>query len=1163
MGNLIGFFVRRYVFAIAIFGAIVMFGLVSSLGVGVDLLPNFELSFVSVNTTYPGAGSAEVAKQVSEPLEDALSTLPGINALSSLSFEGLSVVFIEFAASVDADQAAVDVSQRVNAVIGTLPDDASSPSIQKLDPNDEPILNVALSADGEDLRSIQTFAEDTLEPELQKVVGVADVSVIGPIEREIQVLLEPGRLELYGLTPQQITGAIGAASAEVPLGNLTVAGERILLTGRNTPSSARDVENLIIDPQRGLRVRDVAAVRDSSADITAYSRLNGKPVIVLEVLKQSGANSVATSQNVQRALADLNLPDGYAATVIADTTPFISNTVNDTQGELIRAVLIVALIVLLFLGRVGSTVSVILAIPISFAGALIIFGIFGFTFNIITLLAVTVAVGLVVDDSIVIAESIDRYRDMGYGRLEAVQKGAGEVSVAVLASTLSLLAVFLPISFLPGILGQFFREFGLTLTATIVASYLEALFFLTVRLAYLPNPEIPTWRYFLGAFTKLPRDFRWMLALRSQRPFQFIVGSLGFLVSIAFIIGAPIALSRLSERGIILPLSEPAVDILRLVLGVLLFPLFAILLGIILSPVFLIVRYLGRIIYSAFGAILSPLYTLVDRGINRLREGYGRALSGALNNTNFVLGGALLLFLSVFLIGPRLGFNFSPASDSSQVSVTLSLPSGTSLDTTNALASRVEDFLIGKPEVEEVLVSVGVNTSDVGNISSSGRAEFFLELVSKGERALSDRELAVEYDKEVRALLADFPEASVSATADLGAGPPQTSDYSITLASSNLDILRERDAVARRILEDVDYLSNINSDLDTTVSERVFQIDPTRLVGTGLTVTDVYTTLRAYNVGLEAAQVRDAGNEYPIQVRINPTALRDEQALLSLPISSPGLDRSIPFGELGRFVLVEAPTSIIRTNQTYTTDVTADVLPGAPPLTQIREELKIKFEEGGVLDATVTEGQGTGLDLTGDLARYTPAAFGLALLLNFLVIASQFNSFVFPLYLLITVPLALVGALWLFFLTGTPLDVNSVLGIVILTGLVTKNAILLLDVVINKEEQSEGESLRDMLIRAGKLRLRPILMTTATLIAISVPLLVGTGEGSEFRRPLGLVIFGGVTFSALLTLFVVPSAFYRFEKGRFDKVKKEVTEIEEKRSLRPTDLKTAPSPGTD
>ena len=256
---------------------------------------------------------------------------------------------------------------------------------------------------------------------------------------------------------------------------------------------------------------------------------------------------------------------------------------------------------------------------------------------------------------------------------------------------------------------------------------------------------------------------------------------------------------------------------------------------------------------------------------------------------------------------------------------------------------------------------------------------------------------------------------------------------------------------------------------------------------------------------------------------------------MSLPISSPALDRSIPFGELGRFVLVEAPTSIVRTNQTYTTDVTADVLPDAPPLTQIREELKAQFEEGGVLDATVTEGQGTGLDLTGDLARYTPAAFGLALLLNFLVIASQFNSFVFPLYLLITVPLALVGALWLFFITQTPLDVNSVLGIVILTGLVTKNAILLLDVVINKEEQSEDESLRDMLIRAGKLRLRPILMTTATLIAISVPLLLGTGEGSEFRRPLGLVIFGGVTFSAILTLFVVPSAFYRFERNRFDK----------------------------
>jgi len=535
MTNLIGFFVNRFVFAISIFIALVFFGIVSFTTIGVDLLPNFELSFVTVNTNYPGAGAEEVSKQVSEPIEDALSTLPGISSLESYSFEGLSVVFVEFAASVDGDQAAVDVSQRVNAVLGQLPDAAGSPSVQKLDPNDEPILNVALSAAGESVQNIQQYAEDILEPDLQRVIGVADVSLIGPIDREIQILLDRGALEAYNLSPAAIAGAIASNSSEIPLGNLTIGGDRILLTGRNTFNTVEDIERLLVDSERGLYMTDIAVVRDTSAEITAYSRLNGEPVVVMSVQKQSGSNSVETAQNIRKKLADYDFPDGYDARIVADSTPFIASTVQDTSRELLRSIFIVAFIVLLFIGRLGSTFSVILAIPISFAGALILFGVFGFTFNIITLLAVTVAVGLVVDDSIVIAESIDRYREDGHTRKEAVIKGAGEVSLAVLASTLSLLAVFLPISFLPGILGQFFREFGLTLTATILFSYFEALFFLTVRLAYMPNPLPPGPKEIGWSISRLFRNMVWVPkhlgAYLKFRP--YIIGIGAFVIAFA------------------------------------------------------------------------------------------------------------------------------------------------------------------------------------------------------------------------------------------------------------------------------------------------------------------------------------------------------------------------------------------------------------------------------------------------------------------------------------------------------------------------------------------------------------------------------------------------------------------------------------------------------
>ncbi len=1174
MTKLISFFIRRYVFSISIFLAVVFFGLVSSISTGVDLLPNFELPFVSISTVYSGAGSEEVSKQVSEPLEEALATLPGISAISSYSFEGLSVVFIEFVASVDADQAAVDVSQRVNAVKGILPDDANSPSVEKLDPNDNPILNVAVSAPGEDLSIIQTFAEDVLTPQL-RVEGVASINVIGPVEREIQILLDPGKLELYNLSASQVAAAIAAGSSEVPLGNLTIAGERILFAGRNKPSNVSQVEEMIIDSQRGLRVLDIAVVRDTKAEVTAYSRLNSEPVILLEIKKQSGSNSVATANNIRKAIKKLTLPKGYKVEIINDETTFIASSVKDTGAELVRSVFIVAFIVFLFVGRLGSVFSVILAIPISFAGALILFGVFGFTFNIITLLAITIAVGLVVDDSIVIAESVDRHRKMGLSKLEAVRKGAGEVSVAVLASTLSLLAVFLPISFLPGILGQFFAEFGLTLTAAIIFSYLEALFFLTVRLAYMPNPLPASWRDVPPALIRIGnlRGLSWYKSRRfwvvaagivvtaimlilifilvsANSTSVNLVSSMGFLI-----MGNSLAL--LSHIGISFeesPFFDTLIYLLPFLWGLML-SLFLLALPITIALIrylFHLIHYLFRLILTLIGAILLPLFQITNWFVNGLRKTYGNTLNFLLgditfgrsrfNRSNFVLIFALGLFFSLFMAVRLINFSFSPPTDSGYVGITMRLPTGTSLDITNSLASRIEgEFSKIKgehkihPEIKTMQVAVGVNSnSDVGNITSSGRAEFSFELIDKRLREKTNRELAVEYEEKVKKLLADFPEASISAYSIDNSGPPRVADYTLTLASNDLDLLRQRDVEARLLLETSSHLTNIRSNLATTISERVFKVDLANLSGTGLTVNDVYQTLRTYNVGIETATFSDKGNEYPITIKVNPTDLQDEQALLSLPIISPVLGKSIPLGELGRFDIFEAPTTISRTSQTYVANIEASVLPESPAMSKLRQDLKKELTNAGIIDEFVTEGQGTGLDLTGDLILYTPIAFALAFLLNYLVIASQFNSFKIPVYLLLTVPLALVGALWLFIITGIGLDVNSVLGIVILTGLVTKNAILLLDIVINKKQRQEGETLREMLVRAGKLRLRPILMTTSTLVAISIPLLLGTGDGSEFRRPIGMVIFGGVTSSALLTLFVIPSAFYRFERKRFD-----------------------------
>jgi hydrophobic/amphiphilic exporter-1 (mainly G- bacteria), HAE1 family len=1137
---IVNFFVRRYVFAISIFVALGIFGLVLGSRLGVNILPNFDLNFVIVTTTYPGAGAEEVAKQVSEPIEDALATLSGIKTLSSTSFEGVSVVALEFNSNINGDQAAIDVSQRVNAILGTLPSDASTPSVQKADPNADPILNVAVTAPGEDLRDIQTYAENILEPRLRGGEGVADVQVVGPLEREVQVLLNPGQLELYRLTPAQVAGAIGASSLNLPLGDLNIAGERIIFTGRNDPETLQDVENIVIDPVRGLRVLDIATVRDTSGNITAYSRLDGEPVVLLSVTKQSGQNTVATAESVRSIIEDIepNLPEGYEVSVVGDSSGTIARTVEDTLKEVGIASVVVSIIVLLFIGRLGSVFAVVVAIPICIAGAMILFGLAGFTLNIVTLVAIIVAIGLVVDDSIVVAEAIDRYREHGYNRIESVLRGAGEVSVPVLATTLALMAVFIPISILPGILGQFFREFGLTLAATIFVSYLEALFFLTVRLAYSPDPFPPTWKEAGGMFTRFSRDAKFTFT-RMWRTWWYwtlwVIATIG------------LAFALLGPRS---PLPDlPTTQRLLIVLGG------AVALLIVIALALLIVGYLARIILSVLGAISRSAFNVVNAFTNALTRGYARALRWSLSNATLTLIIATLSFLSIFPIAPKLGFTFSPPSDSGLVGITIRLPTGTALERTNELATRVENLLAGRPEIEALEATVGVSSSDVGNISASERAEFTVELIPGTERGKDNTELSQDYEREIQQSLADYPEAIVSAEPLAGGGPPPVSDYSVTLASNDLTLLRERDNLARSVLEQSPYLSNVTSPFDTSVSERVFKLDQTKLSGTGLTVQDVYTTLRAYNVGLSAANLSDGGDEVPIKVRINPTSLRDEQALLSLTVFSQTLGRGIPLSELGGFVIQEAPTTINRIGQIYTTTINANIVPGSPPTSQLRAELRDSLQAANVFDDEVTESPGVGLDLTGDLIFLTPIAFGLALLLNYLVIASQFNSFKFPIYLLLAVPLALVGALWVFFISRTPLDLFAVLGIIILPGLVVKNSILLLDLVINKET-FQNMTLKDMLIEAAKTRLRPILMTTLTLIAISAPLLLGVGEGAELRYSLGLVIFGGVTFSALLTLFVIPAAFYRFERKKFDK------ELEEERQKATLPIKGMPTAST-
>lgn len=1088
----IAFFVKRFVFSTAVFLAMVLFGLISGSRVGVDLLPRFEIPVVAVTTAYPGAGPEEVEQQISRPIEDAVSTLSGLDQIASLSGEGFSQVIVSFEFGQDINRVATDVSQRVAAIRGQLPREAQAPVVQRFDPGAAPILFIALSADGRDLREVAKYANDVLKPRLQLVSGVADVQVQGAPERQVQVLLDPYKVAAHNLSPGQVVAAIQASALTVPAGTQNNQGQRLLFTLRNTPTTPEEVGNILVDPTRGLRVRDLGVVRDAQAEPTRLTRLNGQAVVPLAVRKTPDSNAVAVAQGVKRTLQEARLPQGYQARIVGDTTTFIENTVNDTFREVLLVAAIVSFITLVFLGKLNSVFSVVLAIPITMSGALIVFGLLGFTFNVISLLAIIVAVGIVVDDSIVLSENIERYRQMGYENLQAVLKGSAEVLSAVSAATLSLLAVFLPISFLPGIIGEFFRQFGIVLAAAIAVSWLEALFFLTVRLAYFPDPEPPTWRQLGQRMLGLGQDLRWGLRLHVyQQP-------------------------QLSPR--------------RRLFNILITPL-----TLLLAPL----RWLFSVVFGLAGAITSSLHGVSEGIFLALREFYARSLATSLKQSGLVLLVGLGFFLSIGYVAPRIPFNFTAKNDNGQMNVDLVLPKGTTLSETDALSKRLEAWLLARPEVKAALNTVGSSQSALG-AGNSERARIVIELVNKKERQ-NVYDLLPIYREALQKLLADRPEAELRVTVPEG-GPGGAADLQFTLTAPNPALLAQKNRQALEVMRSLPYLTDVRSSLEETATERVLVPSPSKLIGTGLTPNDLSQTLRIYNAGTEAGSLRSGGDDIPIVVRADPRFVPDQPSLLSLPVAAPALRSTLPMGSLGQFENRQTPAQLSRTNQAFSTGINANRAPDAQIGTfQLSNLVRQELEKAGVFtDGVQLETQGS-TAFVGDLARSAPIAFGLALLLNFLVISSQFNTFRYPLYLLLPVPLALVGAFWFLYFFQSGLDVISVLGVVILIGLVTKNAILLLDFAVREARQ---KPLYEALVEAGRLRLRPILMTTLTVLMISIPLIIASGEGAEFRRPLGIIILGGVSVSMLLTLYVVPAAFYLFERGRYDKARQAEQAVE-------------------
>ncbi len=1092
---LVSFSVRRYVLAIGVFVAIFVFGLISTLTMGIDQLPQINIPVVVVTTSYPGATPTVIDQQITQVLENAVSAVTGVTDINSVSSTGSSRIFMHFDITTDQNSDTNQVAAQVDAAVKDLPLGVQPPTVQTFDPSLLPILQFAISGNGENLGDVSDYVTNTFTPMLERVPGVAYVQVDGAPNRTFTIYLNPNALANYGITPQTVVNAVENSAVNQPIGTIVSHNNSLTFATQNMPADVKDVQDIIVDPTRNISVRDVASVRDLPVP-TNYARVNGVPVVLISISQTTTSNEVAVVDGVRKLLKHTRFPEGFTYFISNDTTTPMRASIQSTYHELFETVLVVALIVLLFLGRLNSAFSVVLAIPISLSAAPVLYNLAGFTFNLVSLLALIVAIGIVVDDSIVVSENVDRYRAMGFSMKESVLRGASEIFSAVVASSFSLLSVLLPVSFIPGFIGSYVRQFGLGLAAAVILSLLEALLFLTVRLSYTPEGKPVSWPDFFKSFARFKPAMQWGFKSWHKGPWLML--------------GIAILIVLLATHHFVF---IPALILYPMALAVLNYSIF--------------------VVYGLLSALTETLHGYTEKGLVAVRDGYASLLDRSLKvGSVYILAGSGVLIFGIFILFvlPRAQFNFVPNADNDALGVNMQLPPGTPAIVTNTVTSDFEAYLLKRPEVTVVQTVVGSQGVFSGGVNQNQNATLTIQLTPVTQRE-SIFKLMTVYRKAFLGYLSAFPSARLTLSAAGGFQGSGTS-VSISFISSNENLLFDKNNALLQAIQKNPWVSDVVSSLSSTTFENDFIPDPQALKGTGLTANDASLALQYYATGFQAGNAWINGLSYPIEVQIDPVYLSNGQSLLNLPIYSPTLQSNLQAGQLGTFVVDEAPVSLTRYNRLYAGQFIITPKEGAPPPLTLQNELVAELTQQGLLGNGIDLSSGSSFSpqaLAQQLAVTGSLTFLLAFFLAYLVMAAQFNSWRYPVYLLLPVPLALIGALSCVVLLGGGLVIFGLLGLLLLIGLAAKNAILYLDFVVARLDKMP---FLDALVESARLRFRPIIMTTLTVLVVSGPLVFGHGEGSEFGQRLGVVMFGGIMFSSVLTFFVVPAAFYIFERKR-------------------------------
>jgi HAE1 family hydrophobic/amphiphilic exporter-1 len=1014
--KLADFAIRRPVFIAMQVLAVLVLGVVSLSRLGVDIMPEVDFPYVLVTVVWPGASAREVETDVTEPLEDKVSAISGLKNLYSYSNEGYSVVVLEFELEADPRQAEADVRTEVEKALPDLPLDVEKPVVARVDWGAEPVISFAVGG-RQTPEELRRLADDVIKPQIEKISGVAEVSVFGGLEREVKVELEPAALAGYGISLEEVTGALAAANLDVPAGPLQAGPreERLRVAGKFR--SRDDIENVVVARREGspIYLRDVATVDvDSYKEIKTIPKLNGAGAVMVSVEKASGANTVAVCDETEKRLARLRetLPAGVSLDVAYNDADFIKGAIADTSEALYLGAIFAVLVILIFLGNLRTTVISALAIPTSILFTFIMMYAVGFTVNMLTLMALALAVGILIDDAIVVRENIYRHWEGGMSLEKSASFGTAEVGLAVMATTFTICAVFVPVAYMGDIVGRFFRQFGLVVVFAVMYSLWDAL-------------------------TMAP------------------------MLSAKLVLGNP----------------DPTQK-------------------------------------SRFERLFSPL----NRQFERLADGYRAFLRRALRRRVLTLLVAVAAFVGSLFLVRFISTQFMPAWDQGYLYAYVATPLDSSLAYTESVADGVEERLRAHEAVATTFSRIGVD--EIPN-----RATITAKLKPVGERAQSNFELQEEF----RAYFADYPRAEVTfGVPEMGGGGSfGQQPISVNLSGPDLDAM---EAEAREM---VAYLDGLGSSRDAGMSyERgrpETRLVPDRAICTemGIPVAAVAMTVRGMVEGTVATKYTEGGEEYDVRVMVPRREIRDLADVEGIYLKNYDGD-VVPLAMLVDVERDVGPTEIQHVNRQRTITVWTGKTLGAAN-SDLQREMRAYVEKNPPPPGH-TFGVGHETEMQQTMFGNMFTALAIAVIFIFIVLAAQFNSFTHPFTIMLALPLAVVGALIAIFLLGTTFDMMTMVGLILLLGLVNKNAILLVDYTL--QQTDKGKSITEALLIAGPIRMRPILMTTAAMIMGMFPTALGLGEGGSFRQGMAVAVIGGLLTSTFLTLVVVPVVFSIIEGWR-------------------------------